>query len=481
MIEMRRHSIHITPSSRRTLVRPFVPASKYQVEHILFRAFAIPKKERKQILQNACERIEVSSEVIQRIFLRHFSHIEHRIPSNIELSKDDKRFIGAFFTQQYALESTALFNPSIVPHPVQDKEGVLRFIISLRAVGEGHISSITFMEGEIDADLNISVAENSPIVYEPERFEHHYEKELMIKKSHELGILTNLNRKLFDNMPDEFSYEELTKAINRTFKENTTVSTEELEVSMNNIRSLALSNFSLDFTTNDLTERAIYPASPSQSNGLEDARFVRFVHDDQHVVYYATFTAYNGKTIMPEFLETSDFKSFKISTLNGPGASNKGMALFPRKINGNYMMLGRQDNESLYIMKSDNLYFWHEYQPLLKPTYDWELIQIGNCGSPIEIDEGWLVITHGVGPVRTYSLGVVLLDKENPLQVIGRLKKPLLTPSKEERSGYVPNVIYTCGAMVVNRTLVLPYAIGDVVTTFATIRLDDLLHEMKHG
>lgn len=481
MIEMRRHSIHITPSSRRTLVRPFVPASKYQVEHILFRAFAIPKKERKQILQNACERIEVSSEVIQRIFLRHFSHIEHRIPSNIELSKDDKRFIGAFFTQQYALESTALFNPSIVPHPVQDKEGVLRFIISLRAVGEGHISSITFMEGEIDADLNISVAENSPIVYEPERFEHHYEKELMIKKSHELGILTNLNRKLFDNMPDEFSYEELTKAINRTFKENTTVSTEELEVSMNNIRSLALSNFSLDFTTNDLTERAIYPASPSQSNGLEDARFVRFVHDNQHVVYYATFTAYNGKTIMPEFLETSDFKSFKISTLNGPGASNKGMALFPRKINGNYMMLGRQDNESLYIMKSDNLYFWHEYQPLLKPTYDWELIQIGNCGSPIEIDEGWLVITHGVGPVRTYSLGVVLLDKENPLQVIGRLKKPLLTPSKEERSGYVPNVIYTCGAMVVNRTLVLPYAIGDVVTTFATIRLDDLLHEMKHG
>lgn len=480
MIEMQRHSIHIVPSSRRKLVRPFVPANKYQVEHILFRAFAIPKDERKQILENACERIDVSPEVIQRIFLLHFGHIQHRIPSNMDLTEDDKRFIGAFFTQQYALESTALFNPSIVPHPVQDKEGVLRFIISLRAVGEGHISSITFMEGEIDADMNISVAENSPVVYEPERFEHHYEKELMTKKAHELGILTNLNRELFDTMPDEFSYEELTKAINRTFKENTTVSTEELEVSMNNIRSLALSNFSLDFTTDNITERAIYPASPSQSNGLEDARFVRFVHDDKQVVYYATFTAYNGKTIMPEFLETSDFKSFKISTLNGPGASNKGMALFPRKINGSYMMLGRQDNESLYIMKSDNLYFWYEYQPLLKPTYDWELIQIGNCGSPIEIDEGWLVITHGVGPVRTYSLGAVLLDKENPLEVIGRLKKPLITPSKEESSGYVPNVIYTCGAMVVNRTLVLPYAIGDVVTTFATIKIDDLLYEMRN-
>lgn len=481
MIEMQRHPIHIVPSSRRTLVRPFVPANKYQVEHILFRAFAISKKERKQILQDACDRIEVSPEVIQRIFLRHFGHIEHRIPSNIELTKDDKRFIGAFFTQQYALESTALFNPSIVPHPIQDKEGVIRFIISLRAVGEGHISSITFMEGEIDADFNISVAENSPVVYEPERFEHHYEKELMIKKAHELGILTNLNRDLFQYMADEFSYVELTKAINRTFKENTTVSTEELEISMNNIRSLALSNFSLDFTTDNITERAIYPASPSQSNGLEDARFVRFIHDDQQVVYYATFTAYNGKTIMPELLETVDFKSFKISTLNGPGASNKGMALFPRKINGSYMMLGRQDNESLYIMKSDNLYFWYEYQPLLKPTYDWELIQIGNCGSPMEIDEGWLVITHGVGPVRTYSLGAVLLDKEDPLQVIGRLKKPLLTPSKEESSGYVPNVIYTCGAMVVNRTLVLPYAVGDVITTFATIRIDDLLQAMRNN
>jgi predicted GH43/DUF377 family glycosyl hydrolase len=281
-------------------------------------------------------------------------------------------------------------------------------------------------------------------------------------------------------MPDEFSYEELTKVINRAFKENMTVSTEELEASMNNIRSLALSNFSLDFPTDNISERAIYPASPSQSNGLEDARFVRFTQDDQSVIYYATFTAYNGKTIMPEMLETVDFKQFRISTLNGPAVSNKGMALFPRKIDGSYMMLGRQDNESLYIMKSDNLYFWYDYQPLLKPTYEWELIQIGNCGSPIEIEEGWLVITHGVGPVRTYSLGALLLDKEDPLKVIGRLKEPLLSPTKEESSGYVPNVIYTCGAMVVNRTLVLPYAIGDVVTTFASISVDDLLKEMRN-
>ncbi len=479
MIQMHRHPIQIVPSSRRTLVRPFIPGRKSQVDHILLRAFSIPQNERLPILESIYERIEVPAERFRQIFLKHYGLIEHRMPTNMKLTDEDKRFIGSFFTQQYALESTALFNPSIVPHPVQDKVGVLRFIVSLRAIGEGHISSITFMEGEIDADCNITVAENSPVIYEPERTQHYYEKKQFTKKAHELGILTSLNRPLIDGMPDEFSYEELSKVISRAFKENINVSTEELEASMNNIRSLALSNFSLDFPTDNITERAIYPASPSQSNGPEDARFVRFTQEDQRVIYYATFTAYNGKTIMPEMLETVDFKQFRISTLNGPAVSNKGMALFPRKIDGNYMMLGRQDNESLYIMKSDNLYFWYDYQPLMKPTYEWELIQIGNCGSPIEIDEGWLVITHGVGPVRTYSLGALLLDKEDPLKVIGRLKKPLLTPTKEESSGYVPNVIYTCGAMVMDRTLILPYAIGDVLTTFATISLDELLEEMK--
>lgn len=478
MIQMQRHPIRIYPSSRRTLIRPFIPMRKTQVDHILLRAFAINREERIRILESIYERLEVPPAIIKQIFMKHYALIEHRIPTNMKLTDDDKRFFGSFFTQQYALESTALFNPSIVPHPVQDREGVLRFIISLRAIGEGHISSITFMEGEIDADCRITVAENSPVIYEPERTPHFYEKKQFTKKAHELGILTSLNMPLIDGMPDEFSYEELSKVISKAFKENVTVTTEELEASMNNIRSLALSNFSLDFPTDNISERAIYPASPSQSNGLEDARFVRFTQDDGSVIYYATFTAYNGKTIMPEMLETVDFKQFRISTLNGPAVSNKGMALFPRMIDGSYMMLGRQDNESLYIMKSDNLYFWYDYQPLLKPTYEWELIQIGNCGSPIEIDEGWLVITHGVGPVRTYSLGALLLDKDDPLKVIGRLKEPLLSPTKEESSGYVPNVIYTCGAMVVNRTLILPYAIGDVITTFATIRIDELLEEM---
>ncbi|WP_367913083.1 glycosidase [Leadbetterella sp. DM7] len=479
MIPVKKLPIKIVPSSTRTLIRPFVPGSSSQVEHILFRVFSTPPEERQKVMRNIYERLELPDEDIRSIFLRHFENISSRIPSNIEITHEQKEFIGACFTQQYSLESTALFNPSIVPHPVQDKEGVTRFIISLRAIGEGHISSITFMEGEIDASFRITLQENSPVIYESQRKAHLYERDLFIRKSNELGILSDLNNSLLKRLPDHFTFDELERAINKIRNSNVLISNTELERGLNSVRMLALSNFTLNFSTDTISERAIYPASPSQSNGLEDARFVKFTEDDGSTIYYATFTAYDGKTVMPELLETYDFKEFKVSTLNGSAAKNKGMALFPRKVNGNYMMLGRQDNESLYIMSSDNPYFWHDYQPLVKPTFNWELIQIGNCGSPIEIDEGWLVITHGVGPVRTYSLGVILLDKDEPWRVIGRLKEPLLEPTKEERFGYVPNVLYTCGAMAIGRTLVLPYAIGDVVTTFTLVSIDELVRRMS--
>lgn len=479
MIQVNRKSIKILPSTRRTLVRPFVPGSESQVEHILFRIFSTPVSDRKRIVEELHERLEMPYEISEKIFLRHYENIKPRIPTNMKLDDIDKQFIGAYFTQQYALESTALFNPSIVPHPVQDREGVVRFIISLRAIGEGHISSITFMEGEIDENFEINVGENSPVIYEPERKNHVYEKVSIMKKANDLDFLNDYNKPLFDLLDDRFVFDDLNDAINNLVNSNIDSNRTKLIDSMDNIRKLALSNFTLSFESDDITERAIYPASPSQSNGLEDARFVLFTDDDGCKTYYATFTAFDGRNIMPEMLETRDFKEFRVSTLSGSAARNKGMALFPRKVNGKYMMLGRQDNESLFIMKSDNLYFWYDYFPLLKPTYDWELTQIGNGGSPIEIEEGWLVITHGVGPVRTYSLGAALLDKDDPRKVIGRLDKPLLSPTKSERSGYVPNVIYTCGAMVIGRTLILPYAISDVVTTFATVSVDEIVKSMK--
>ncbi len=479
MITVNKLPIRITPSPNRMLIRPFVPGNPAQVAHILFRIFSIKRKERERMLESIYDRIGIRRSIVKSIFQRHYENVRHHIPSNVELSEDQKEFIGAYFTQQYSLESTALFNPSIVPHPVQDKEGLTKFIMSLRVIGEGHISSITFMEGEIDSSFNIVLHQNSPTVLEPERHEHLYEKKMFMKKSNELGILSNLACQVFEPLPEHFSFGELEQSIRKTRNSNTSISPSEIENALENIRMLGLSNFTLKFSTDNITERAIYPASPTQSNGIEDARFVKFIEDDGTVRYYATFTAYDGRTVMPEMLETDDFNEFKVCTLNGPAARNKGMALFPRRINGMYMMLGRQDNESLYIMKSDNPYFWYDYEPLAKPTYDWEIVQIGNCGSPIEIEEGWLVITHGVGAVRSYSLGAMLLDKNEPWRVIGRLSEPLLEPTNEERTGYVPNVLYTCGAMAIGRTLVLPYAIGDTVTTIGLVSIDEMVKGMK--
>ncbi|HRT48363.1 MAG TPA: glycoside hydrolase family 130 protein [Bacteroidales bacterium] len=470
--------IKITPSPKRMLLRPFIPKNPAQVEHILFRIFSTEKESRKKLLDRIYRRFNSGNEDIRRVFLKHFENVRDRIPSNQKIDDELKQLIGAYFTQQYALESTAIFNPSIVPHPVQNKEGVLKFIMSLRAIGEGHISSIVFREGEIDSSLNITLYPNSPIILEPERKQHQYEKKLFIKKANEVGILNESAKEILEQLNETFNFRELEEAILRFRTKNIYRDTIDIENTINAIRLLALCNFTIIFSTDDISAKAIYPASPSHSNGLEDARFVRFIEEDGSCKYYATFTAYDGRTIMPEMLETYDFNEFKISTLNGPAVKNKGMALFPRKINGMYMMLGRQDNESLYIMKSDNPYFWYDFERLIVPTYYWEYIQIGNCGSPIEIEEGWLVLTHGVGPVRSYSIGAVLLDKDEPWIVKGRLEEPLLEPTKEESYGYVPNVLYTCGALVLNRTLILPYAMSDVATTFATVELDEILRKM---
>lgn len=479
MISLRKLPIKIVPSATRMLIRPFVPGNTAQVEHILERIFSTPVAVQERTLAGIYERLELPNPSLKAIFLRHYEQVKEYIAADAIHREEEKEFIGACFTQQYALESTALFNPSIVPHPVQDKAGITKFILSLRAIGEGHVSSITFMEGEIDQNLRITLKENSPYIYESERKERSYDKGIFVRKAAELGILAGLEDLVFAHLEDKFSFADLEHVLYSVKNSPDFMDDVDLRRVVTGVRMLAQSNFTLSFTTDTISERAIYPASPSQSNGLEDARFVKFTEEDGSSIYYATFTAYDGKMIMPELLETYDFQEFKVSTLNGSAAKNKGMALFPRKVNGEYMMIGRQDNESLYIMRSDNPYFWNEYELLVDPLYSWEMIQIGNCGSPIEIDEGWLVLTHGVGPVRTYSLGVLLLDKEEPWKVIGRLKEPLLTPSKEERFGYVPNVFYTCGAMTVGRTLVLPYAIGDVVTTFTLVSVDELVKAMQ--
>jgi predicted GH43/DUF377 family glycosyl hydrolase len=392
--------------------------------------------------------------------------------------------IGSYFVSEFSLESAALFNPSIVPHP--DQSGVpangLRFVLSLRATGEGHLSSITFRTGMIHPDGRIEIMTAAGCLSEPRQIPNPlYERTLFERKLHELGVSSEFTHRAINRLGDTFNLEELRCRVDEELRQSCAP---EAEHSNRNaadaIWRLADSNYQVQFRPDqELSERIIFPTSPSQRNGIEDARFVRFQNDDDTSVYYATFTAYDGRVVMPELLETSDFLQFRFITLNGPAARNKGMALFPRKVNGLYAMLSRLDNENLYLALSDNVHFWYEPKLILAPAFPWEMVQIGNCGSPIETDAGWLVLSHGVGPMRQYSIGAFLLDKDDPAKVIGRLRQPLLQPTEDERSGYVPNVVYTCGALVHRGQLILPYAYADHATSFATVALDEVLGAMQ--
>ncbi|RME95679.1 MAG: glycosidase, partial [Verrucomicrobia bacterium] len=286
------------------------------------------------------------------------------------------------------------------------------------------------------------------------------------------------SRAVLARLDDTFRWEQLEEEVIRALRSDR-FQEESRRPTADGMLALARANYEVCFDeTSDLSQRLIFPTTPAEEHGIEDARFVRFIEDDGRVTYYATYTAFDGQVVFPQLLETRDFLRFKISTLNGPAVQNKGMALFPRRIHGCYAMLSRQDGENLYLMYSDMLHFWYEKRLLLRPTYPWEFVQVGNCGSPIETEAGWLVLTHGVGPMRRYAIGAVLLDRDNPEKVIGRLREPLLTPTEDERDGYVPNVLYTCGALVHAGRLIIPYAMSDQCTSFATVELKELLEAL---
>jgi predicted GH43/DUF377 family glycosyl hydrolase len=334
----------------------------------------------------------------------------------------------------------------------------------------------------IHADGRIEVMEAAGHLCEPRQVPRFaYQKDLFERKLQELGVANEFTGRTLDRLGSVFSLDELRGGVNEQLGAPSSAGEAQSNgQAAEAIWRLADSNYQVQFQpSQDLSERIIFPASPSQRNGIEDARFVCFRNDDGSVVYYATFTAYDGRVVMPELLETDDFLQFRFITLNGPAAQNKGMALFPRKVNGLYAMLSRQDNENLYLVLSDNVHFWYEPRLILGPASPWELVQIGNCGSPIETDAGWLVLSHGVGPMRQYCIGAFLLDKDDPSKVIGRLREPLLRPTEDERHGYVPNVVYTCGALVHGGQLILPYAYADHATGFATVALDQVLDAMQ--
>ncbi len=480
-LNVRRTGIIIRPNNGRVVIRPFEPASENRFERILGRVAALSEAEIDLLLDDVLREFRNRHQKTRQFFLNRFEQIKSHLLTDQPLSENRKLLMGAYFTQEYSLESAALFNPSMVWHPNQSglSEGSRRFILSLRATGEGHISSITFRGGIIDGQNQIHIDEPSRFVTAPELVPNTlYDKGLFARKLVELGIDSPFADQVLATLGERFTHAEIRISIQRTLHQNRPRH-RELEPLAQNMLTLAQANYEIFFSPElNLSERNIFPSSPTEINGIEDARFVEFHDDDGSVRYYATYTAFDGKVVLPQILETEDFLRFKASTLNGPEVRNKGLALFPRKVNGLFAMLSRQDNENIYLMYSDMLHFWYTKEQIAKPTYGWEFVQLGNCGSPLETEAGWLVLTHGVGPMRKYAMGAFLLDLNDPSRLIGRLEEPLLEPNANEREGYVPNVVYSCGSVIHNGELIIPYAMSDYASTFATIRVDTILAGM---
>jgi predicted GH43/DUF377 family glycosyl hydrolase len=484
MLDVKRTNILIKPNNTRVLVRPFEFADSQRALRIVARCMSLTEEEVERLLTQLFTEFHARHQKARQFVLHRFQYARQFLLTDAPLSENRQLLIGAYFSQEYALESAALFNPSLVWHPDQSNvpEGAKRFVLSLRATGEGHVSSITFRSGVIDRDNQITLDAAKRFVTTPDMEPNpEYERQLFQRKLVELGFANGFVEQVLSLLDETFTFGQLQNAV-ATVRRQHRHRAAEFDPVANAISALAKSNYEFAFSPDlSMAERAIFPYSPSQLNGIEDARFVQFQEDDGSIHYYATYTAYDGRVTLPELLETDDFLRFRINTLNGPEVRNKGMALFPRRINGHFAMLSRQDGENMYLMYSDMLHFWYTKQLLAKPTYPWEYVQLGNCGSPIETSEGWLVLTHGVGPMRKYSMGVFLLDLEDPSRVIGRLKDPLLVPNENEREGYVPNVVYSCGGAIHNGELVIPYAMSDYASTFATVPVDQVLDVLKKG
>jgi predicted GH43/DUF377 family glycosyl hydrolase len=481
-VHVKRIGPTLSPDRTRVLMRPFRPTTEDIARRIVARVMALPDEEVVRLLGRVLDEFQDRHEQVEQLFRNRFAQVAPHLDPDALPSPERQALIGSYFTHEYSPESAALFNPSIVPHPDQNglPRGALRFILSLRATGEGHISSITFRSGIVSAQHRITLTPPVPFVTEPERVPNSlYSKPLFARKLEELGVQNDFSRRVLDRIPEAFTMDDLRGAL-AAERQHVDPADSTADRAERGILLLAESNYEVRFPPGRrVSQCVIFPSSPSQSNGIEDARFVRFLEDNGTVTYYATYTAYDGKIILPQLLETADFVHFKFSTLNGPAVQNKGMALFPRKIDSRYAMISRQDDENILLMFSDNLHFWHTPLVLLSPAQPWEFIKMGNCGSPIETEAGWLVLSHGVGAMRKYCLGAFLLDLNDPTRVLGRLREPLLAPNEAEREGYVPNVVYTCGALLHGRELIIPYAMSDYATSFATVSLDELLAAME--
>lgn len=482
-------SVRLVPDPRRVITKPFLPGEEIspggssRVRVVLERIMAMSDDDVASTLAETRARFAGRHHDLDAVLDRNHgivtAGLDHLSVPAEPFSLDRRRLIGAYYTHEYSIEAAALGNPSIVAAP--DQSGIaaaeVRFIMSLRAIGEGHISSIEFRSGVIGADVSVELDPASSYAVTGDRSSHEYDKGFFRTKLGDLAVLRDVEERVLARLRDRFTMAELEAAIGALDEDgiNRAISGETTRL----LHWLASSNYRTSFPPSiELSERVLFPSGPTESRGMEDARFVRFVGDDGEVTYFATYTAFDGHQILPQLLETTDFTEFRVATLTGRAAHNKGMAIFPRRIDGQFVALGRQDNVNNFVMTSTDIRVWREATVIQEPKRPWELMQLGNCGSPLETDAGWLVITHGVGTFRQYALGALLLDRDDPSRVIGHLTEPLLSPQDDEREGYVPNVVYSCGSMIHGEHLVLPYGYADVGASIATIRVDELLSRL---
>ncbi len=483
-IPVNRKENRFLPDPRRVIIRYFDNGIDRTIA-LVERVIAMPEEEAGFALMHTLREFSKRHRNISNIFITHFSRVKEqmealKIPLG-GLSEEKKLLIGSYFSSEYSIESAAFFNPSMIESPDQTglEKGSKRIIVSFRATGEGHISSIVFHSGIIDGEGKLYFEKSGRYIEEPEMVRRYkYTKSSFTSKLKEMNLPGKFVDDVMNRLNDEFIYGELLGAVNKTIAENNLSA--EKQQAIEEIVWLADSHYEIRFSRDtDISERVIFPVSFTERKGIEDARFVKFTGDNGETDYYATYTAYDGNTILPKLIQTRDFYHFTIKPLHGHGAQNKNLALFPRKVKGKYAMLSRIDGINSFIGFSDKINLWDDPMLLQAPSQFWEFIQIGNCGSPIETSEGWLVLTHAVGPVRQYCLSATLLDLDDPARVIGRLKEPLLVANAEEREGYVPNVLYSCGAMVHNNELVIPYGLSDTGAGFASVKLDELFKELK--
>jgi predicted GH43/DUF377 family glycosyl hydrolase len=483
-VPVTRKNVVFTPDSSRVVARYFMNGDQ-RTQEMVSRIMTLDELQVTHTLEQTLREFARRHRNISRTFFKHCERIRGIIEGmQIDydgLSEERKMLIGSYCTMEYAIESAAFFNPSIIEDFDQSnlEKGEKRVIISFRATGEGHISSIVFRRGILDINNDLQIMKIGDNIDKAEIVHKTvYNKSRFAMKLAEMHIPDKYSAEILKDLPEQFGYHVLKKAISKAM-EDETMSLEKRSA-LEEITWLADSFYDIQFKhDSDITERVIFPISDSESRGIEDARFVRFVDDDKSEKIIATYTAYNGHIILPKLISTEDFYSFSVMPLRGEGAKNKNLAIFPRKIKGKYAMLSRIDGVNNYLMYSDRPTEWNNPIRIQEPRYPWEFTQIGNCGSPLWTEEGWLVITHGVGAMRRYCLGASLFDLDDPSREIGRLSVPLLSPREDEREGYVPNVVYSCGSIIHNNSLILPYAVSDYSSRYGVVDMAELLEAIK--